>query len=196
MRTQGFWRFGTAALLIALLAAAARAEIGHDPATAGLNRPLDMVIGAAALLALIAVMFALRRTRLAMLQAVARLAASLRGSAPEIEPEPGDWLLTGIDRRGAPIRLVVSLRRLGRDDQGLVIGRNRRIADLLLSDPGVSRRHARVVASGDGIALIDLKSKRGTWVGGTRLAPYAKPTAVEAGSMLRFGPVTLEARRA
>ena len=42
-------------------------------------------------------------------------------------------------------------------------------------------------ASGDGIALVDLKSKRGTWVGETRLAPYAKPAAIEAGTLVRLG---------
>lgn len=196
MRGRGFWRYGAAALLIAVLAAAARAEIGHDPAVSGLSRPLDLVIGAAALLALIAVVFAIQRTRHTILHAAARLGPWLRGSGRAPEPEPGDWLLTGSDRRGEPIRLVVSRRRLARDDQGLVIGRNRRIADVVLSDPSVSRRHARVVASGEGVAVIDLKSKRGTWVGGERLAPYAKPTVIEAGSALRFGNVTLEARRA
>ena len=60
----------------------------------------------------------------------------------------------------------------------------------------MSRRHARVVASGEGIALIDLKSKRGTWMGGERLAPYAKPVTIELGSTLRFGNVTLEVRQA
>jgi FHA domain len=197
MRVKGFWRFGAAAFLVAVLAAAARAEIGHG-GTAGLDRPLDLLIGGAALVALIAVMLAIRRTRLAIIQAVGRYRTWLPGRGPkaEAELEAGDWLLTGIDRHGASIRLVAAMRRLRRDDQGLVIGRNRRIADLVLSDPGVSRRHARVIASGDGIALVDLKSKRGTWVGGTRLAPYAKPVAIEAGALVRLGTVTLEARRA
>ena len=112
------------------------------------------------------------------------------------EPAPGDWLLTGTDRHGRPVRLVVKLDALARDDQGLVIGRRRQIADLVIADASVSRRHARLVRGDNGIAVIDLKSKRGTWADGTRLAPYAKPTPVAAGGSLRFGGVTLEVGRA
>jgi hypothetical protein len=197
MRARGFWRLGAVALLVAALAVAARAEIAHRPAAA-LDRPLDLLIGVAILIALIAVALAIRRTRLAILQFFARYRPWLAGpiAAAEVVPEPGDWLLTGVDRRGEPVRLVVSVRRLARDDQGLVIGRNRRIADLVIADPGVSRRHARVLSSSDGIALVDLKSKRGTWVGETRLPPYAKPVAIAAGSRVKLGTVTLEVRRA
>jgi pSer/pThr/pTyr-binding forkhead associated (FHA) protein len=66
----------------------------------------------------------------------------------------------------------------------------------VLGDASVSRRHARLVRSGDGIAVVDLKSKRGTWVGSTRLEPYAKPTPIEAGMFVQFGTVTLEVVRA
>ena len=110
--------------------------------------------------------------------------------------EPGDWLLTGTDRLGRPVRLVVKLGALGREDQGLVIGRSRQIADLVLGDASVSRRHARIVRLDGGIGVVDLKSKRGTWVGSTRLEPYAKPTRIEAGTFVQFGTVTLGAGRA
>jgi hypothetical protein len=122
------------------------------------------------------------------------------GGTPAAKPadtaEAGDWLLTGTDRLGRPIRLVVAMRHLTRDDQGLVIGRSRQIADLVLGDPSVSRRHARLVRSGAGFAVVDLKSKRGTWVGSARLEPYAKPVPVDEGTFVQFGTVTLAAARA
>jgi hypothetical protein len=173
------------------------------PAPVALSRDLYLYTGAVALLALLAVVLALRRPRQVVAQAVESYSHWLRRSAggegrrpASGEAVPGDWLFTGTDRLGRPIRLVVAMRSLARDDQGLVIGRSRQIADVVLGDPSVSRRHARVVRSEGGIALVDLKSKRGTWVGSTRLEPYAKPMPVEPGTFLQFGTVTLEASRA
>lgn len=170
-------------------------------APVALSRDLYLYSGGVALLALLAVFLALRRPRQVMVQAVESYSHWLRrGEGGRRKPagaaEAGDWLLTGTDRLGRPIRLVVALRNLTRDDQGLVIGRSRQIADLVLGDASVSRRHARLVRSGDGIAVVDLKSKRGTWVGSTRLEPYAKPTPIEAGMFVQFGTVTLEVVRA
>ena len=171
------------------------------PAAVALSRDLYLYTGVVALLALLAVVLALRRPRQVMVQAVESYSHWLRRGGGEArrgpgEAVPGDWLLTGTDRLGRPIRLVVAMRSLTRDDQGLVIGRSRQIADIVLSDPSVSRRHARVVRSESGIAVVDLKSKRGTWVGNIRLEPYAKPVPVEAGMFVQFGTVTLEVARA
>lgn len=173
------------------------------PAPVALSRDLYLYTGAVALLALLAVVLALRRPRQVMAQAVESYSHWLRrrggGEARRLasgEAVAGDWLFTGTDRLGRPIRLVVAVRSLARDDQGLVIGRSRQIADLVLGDPSVSRRHARIVRHDGGIALVDLKSKRGTWVGSVRLEPYAKPAPIEADTFVQFGTVTLEVRRA
>lgn len=42
-------------------------------------------------------------------------------------------------------------------------------SDLVLSDPGISRRHARVQASGGEYVLRDLQSTNGTFLNGTRV---------------------------
>jgi pSer/pThr/pTyr-binding forkhead associated (FHA) protein len=55
---------------------------------------------------------------------------------------------------------------------------------------GVSRRHARLLRTGRGVALEDLKSLNGTFVCGQRLAPH-QPQPLESGNELRFGKVAL-----
>lgn len=61
--------------------------------------------------------------------------------------------------------------------------------------PGVSRRHARIVVSGDGATLEDLGSRNGTYLGGERVV---KPTALDDGDQIRLGSVsvTFRVRRA
>ncbi|MBZ0114904.1 MAG: sigma 54-interacting transcriptional regulator [Thermoanaerobaculia bacterium] len=61
-------------------------------------------------------------------------------------------------------------------------------ADLLLVDPGVSRRHARVLIEGDRVTVEDLGSLNGTEVDERRTLPGEMRQA-QTGSLLRFGPV-------
>jgi Domain of unknown function (DUF4388)/Inner membrane component of T3SS, cytoplasmic domain len=52
--------------------------------------------------------------------------------------------------------------------RALVLGRGPGV-DLVLADDAVSRRHARVAADGDGVAVEDLGSTNGTYVNGARV---------------------------
>jgi predicted component of type VI protein secretion system len=61
-------------------------------------------------------------------------------------------------------------------------------ADLTLSDPEVSRRHAVVRDSGNILEVTDLGSLNGTWVNGVRVTA---PTQLAAGDSLRIGSTTL-----
>jgi hypothetical protein len=68
-----------------------------------------------------------------------------------------------------------------------VLGRSRD-ADILLSDPGVSRRHASLRPGEDGGWLIeDLHSTRGTSVNGRRMAPGEFSKIVE-GDLIEINP--------
>ncbi len=63
--------------------------------------------------------------------------------------------------------------------------------DVLLLDPGVSRRHASLRPGDDGGWLIeDLHSTRGTWVNGRRLAP-GEIAAVVEGDLVEINPWSL-----
>ena len=78
------------------------------------------------------------------------------------------------DGRRLPVLLVVGGPRtaIGRAyqlDKELLIGRAGE-ADVWLDEEGVSRKHARVVRSDKAAQLLDLSSRNGTWVNGSRIA--------------------------
>ena len=52
----------------------------------------------------------------------------------------------------------------------VILGRDHSSADLVIQDPGVSRRHARVATDDAGIFLEDLGSSNGTYVNGQRVS--------------------------
>ena len=71
-----------------------------------------------------------------------------------------------------------------------IFGRSRDV-DVLLLDPGVSRRHASLRPGEDGgWSIEDLHSTRGTWVNGRRLAP-GEITAIVEGDLVEINPWSL-----
>jgi pSer/pThr/pTyr-binding forkhead associated (FHA) protein len=56
--------------------------------------------------------------------------------------------------------------------------------DVLLADPEVSRRHARIVLTGAGAEVEDLGSTNGTFVNGRRITGR---TALQPGDRIAFG---------
>jgi hypothetical protein len=72
-----------------------------------------------------------------------------------------------IDERPPELTLVRGDERTPLRD-GLTIGRSDE-NDVVLHDGRVSRRHARIVADGEGFAVVDLDSSNGTFVDGVRV---------------------------
>jgi hypothetical protein len=70
----------------------------------------------------------------------------------------------------------------------LVLGRDQASADLVIDDPGVSRRHARVLADGGGVVVEDLGSSNGTYVNGERISG---PVEVGADDEVQVGATVL-----
>lgn len=58
-------------------------------------------------------------------------------------------------------------------DGEVVLGRERASADLVLDDPGVSRRHAAIRADGARFTVTDLGSSNGTYANGRRITGAA-----------------------
>jgi hypothetical protein len=85
----------------------------------------------------------------------------------------------------APVALSEGENILGRDPD----------ATVWFDRPGVSRRHARIVVSGEKATLEDLGSRNGTSLRGERVV---KPTALRDGDQIRLGSVsvTFRVRRA
>jgi hypothetical protein len=75
----------------------------------------------------------------------------------------------------------------------LILGRQPESADLVLDDPGVSRRHARVVGDRHGVVVEDLGSSNGTYVNGRRISG---PVELGAGDELRVGATVVGVRPA
>ncbi len=73
------------------------------------------------------------------------------------------------------------------DRSELVIGRDTQ-AHLALSDPGLSRRHAKIFRKGPHTFVEDLGSKNGTFLRGTRIS---RPEILASGDRVQLGPSTL-----
>jgi DNA-binding NtrC family response regulator len=58
---------------------------------------------------------------------------------------------------------------------------------LVLADPAVSRYHLELRRTANGVALVDLGSRNGTWVGGVRI----ERAIVPAGTRLKLGDTTI-----
>jgi len=73
---------------------------------------------------------------------------------------------------GAPREFTLDETGTSAEPFNLLIGRDERICSVHLSHPCVSRRHARLVAGEQGLAVTDEASKAGTFVNGVRLRPH------------------------
>lgn len=99
-------------------------------------------------------------------------------------------VLAPASTRRKPSRAVLTIvegadagRMVALDKPEIVIGRASECA-LVLPDPGVSRRHARVLVRDDGLVLEDLESKNGTFVDGRSV----RSQKLEIGDVFFIGP--------
>lgn len=72
--------------------------------------------------------------------------------------------------------------------QQVILGRAA-TCDIVLDDPSVSRRHARLIRSGEQVTIEDLRSSRGTFVNGQRIAA---PRSLRTGDLVAIGRFTLK----
>jgi len=118
------------------------------------------------------------------------LGAGGRRTAQAEPPETAIWLMTGFDNDGHIVRLEIAVADLKERPEGMTIGRHPQLADLIISDDSVSRRHALVREKGGKLTVTDLDSANGTMVDGERLPPN-KAVSVDRGVEIEFGAVTL-----
>jgi DNA-binding NtrC family response regulator len=98
----------------------------------------------------------------------------------EIVPTPaeGAFLLEVQDEAEARCTVLTAGR--------IVVGSSASV-DLVLRDPTVSARHCALTVGGDGVAIEDLGSKNGTYVGSARI----REVCAEAGTVISLGRSTL-----
>jgi DNA-binding winged helix-turn-helix (wHTH) protein len=81
-------------------------------------------------------------------------------------------------------------RRFRLDAGAYLVGRDADV-EIRLDSPSVSRRHARIVVTGDGAFLQDCGSKNGTRCGDT---PIIAPVRLTDGDAVRFGSIYMTFR--
>ena len=102
--------------------------------------------------------------------------AASAGTRPRRDPDlPRPLRLLPIDPCMPRVSLVSRSVRVGRADDN----------DLMLTDPEVSRYHARLEPDGKGWRAIDLGSTNGTWVNGVRL----NAGTIAVGDEVAFGSI-------
>jgi hypothetical protein len=124
--------------------------------------------------------------------------ATFRPGEASAPPPTGDWALSGTDSNGQSASLPLAQaeieKAMGKAEKGLVIGRSASMADKVLNDPTVSRRHAKFAISDGTLTVEDLKSAYGTKVNGQALEPF-QPTLVNPGDQIVIGGMTFDVQR-
>jgi len=105
-----------------------------------------------------------------------------------VEPEPGK---EAPSRANVVFKLVWADREIVLQDGENILGREDDAA-AWIDVHSVSRRHARIVVSGDSAVLEDLGSKNGTFLKGEAVT---RPTDLSDGDRLRIGTVEMMVRR-
>ncbi|MCW5774437.1 MAG: trypsin-like peptidase domain-containing protein [Rhodospirillaceae bacterium] len=120
-----------------------------------------------------------------------------RPAAAEVTAAPGaagDWSLDGVDSAKNRIALTISPAELEqasqRSEQGVVLGRSASLADKVVNDPSVSRRHAKIGTAESGLTIEDLKSAYGTKVNGQKIEAF-EAIPIKAGDKIELGGVAL-----
>ena len=100
----------------------------------------------------------------------------------------------GADSGGTKFAFDLPLDKLMTQAKGMVVGRSSDKCELVIAHPTVSRRHARLMFTGEALQIEDLGSTNGTMVNGTGLSA-GKPVALQAGNKVRLGDVELAIRQ-
>ena len=171
--------------------AALQARLGEQ---ASANRMRLVAAGSAGVLVmLVGFVFYRRRSReLAVAREQAELARREASAAIEAarEPEPGfdDCWIAGETGDGTPVSIKVPGALLG--VEGVVLGRSPRNSTFLISDPTLSREHARLYSEDGSLFVEDLRTTNGTWINGRRIDPQS-PGTIRPGDVIELGGVKL-----
>jgi pSer/pThr/pTyr-binding forkhead associated (FHA) protein len=112
-------------------------------------------------------------------------------AAPALE---AGWVLHGTAGDGRPIRLTFGDTELTQAYLGLTVGRHPALAERVIEDGTVSRRHFRIGLAEGQPYVEDVNSLNGTLVDGVPLQPF-QPTALAPDQIITAGRVTLAVAR-
>lgn len=100
--------------------------------------------------------------------------------------------LFGLLSNGAPWQVNIPFGKMAKEG-GCIIGRSDEEADIVLDEPGISRRHARLELTDDGLVVTDEYSTNGVWVNEKKLNAYERQVPLEDGGTLALGNILLRA---
>ncbi|MBR5521849.1 MAG: FHA domain-containing protein [Akkermansia sp.] len=100
--------------------------------------------------------------------------------------------LFGLLSDGAPWQVSIPFGKMAKEG-GCIIGRSDDEADIVLDEPGISRRHARLELTDDGLVVTDENSTNGVWVNEKKLNAYERQVPLEDGGTLALGNILLRA---
>ena len=98
------------------------------------------------------------------------------------------WVLHGVDSHGNKLRLELRARAF--TSEGLIVGRDSTNSELLIDDPTVSRRHAKLMLNAGKLFVCDLGSKNGTFVDGKPISTNL--IQLRFGQSVAFGKVNFK----
>jgi len=104
------------------------------------------------------------------------------------------WRLAGTDGNGRDRVVTINRDELTNAYPGITVGRHPKLADRVIDELSLSRRHFRLSRSAEGVTLEDLSSLNGTLLDGEPLAPYV-PVRLEDGQTITAGRLTLKVSR-
>jgi hypothetical protein len=149
-----------------------------------------LISGGGTAIAGLALAIALRRSRRQLIRAVdvssrfltghsLRLpSATRRGHLPR-------WRIDGRTHDGKAVSIEID-----NDNDRVVVGRSRRLADVVVEDSSLSRRHARLRLRDHRLEIEDLNSNNGVYLNKRRIEKV-EPIPISAGDTLRLGNLHL-----
>jgi hypothetical protein len=164
---------------------------GVNPTPKSNNRLMPILVALALLMALGALYFSFRKStviRETYTQFQRRSSSSSPSTAASSVPVVPTFscYLVGQDSQGNPIRIQLQENALR---SGVVIGRDPKESDVVIADPSVSRKHARVTYASGRLMIQDLQSTNGTWMNNQRLG--SQSATLRKGLSINLGKVNL-----
>lgn len=99
-------------------------------------------------------------------------------------------VIAGFDTNGHVVRLTFGLNDPLLHSGGLLIGRDPKSCNLVVSDTSVSRVHARISIKDNDLYIEDLDSTNGTFLDGNKLRPLI-PVLMKSTATLMLGDIDL-----
>jgi pSer/pThr/pTyr-binding forkhead associated (FHA) protein len=105
------------------------------------------------------------------------------GAETTVMAETSGWRIQQVSQLN---RVFAVSRGAFEKEAPVIFGRSDKVADIVIPDDSISKRHCLFEAKRDGVTITDCGSTNGTSVGGVELQPN-KPYALKGGESLTMG---------